>query len=90
MYASVKMVYQFPALTELEFDHACQALKQYSKDQLTGSSWVEVTWSGKELIILEHRDIHTHSPSDADPAESSEDKHIENSDPVSLFSQEYT
>lgn len=58
------MLQAYPSLTETEFLEACGALERRCHDRLSGSDWLSVKYTGRELQIIQSRSKPKKSHSD--------------------------
>lgn len=45
----------YPSLTEQEFEAACETFEKRCHDRLSGTDWLSLKWTGKELQICQQR-----------------------------------
>lgn len=66
----------FPSVTDQEFCEACRALELRGLDRISGTDWLSVKWTGKELLIKQQRPSesrHHQNPSEAEESDQSEE-----------------
>ena len=71
----------FPSLTEDEFSLACKAFEDRSFDNLNGTDWLSVQWTGQELLIKQKREIESQHSGDLeeDPGSDQNEQFLEDS-----------